>query len=251
MAQLLQPVDTIASARLTPEEREGLILQCMPVVYAIARRMIASLGADVALEDLVSAGTVGLIHAVDNFEPAQDVKLQTYAAHRIRGAMLDNLRENDWFPRRQRGHLKRMQEAMSAAQAKHQSFQVSDDDVAAELGVSVDQYRETMASLPVTRVVSLEETTQDSDNSFEPSCGEDPSEILERAEIAKLLESALGRLPQEEQSVLGLYYEQEMTPQEITTITKLPVKRVYQLKAQAILRLRSDLGRRLLRRTKT
>jgi RNA polymerase sigma factor for flagellar operon FliA len=223
----------------------------MPVVYAIARRMIASVSASVSLEDLVSAGTVGLIHAVDNYDAAMDVKLQTYAAHRIRGAMLDNLRDSDWFSRRQRGHLKRLQEAMAAAQAKHQNTQVSDEDVAAELGVSVAEYRDTLASLPVTRVVSLEEAVQDNAEGFEPAGGEQPSEILERAQMAQLLEKALGRISVEEQTVLSLYYQEGLTPQEITEVTKLPVKRIYQLKAQAILRLRADLGKRILRRTRT
>jgi len=232
---------------ISAQAREELILECMPVVYAIARRMIASMSAEVSLEDLVSAGTVGLIHAVDNYDLGMDVKLQTYAAHRIRGAMLDNLRDSDWFSRRQRGHLKRLQGAMTAAQAKHQSTQVSDEDVAAEMGVTVEEYRDTLASLPVTRVVSLEEALQDNTEGFEPAGGDQPSEILERAQMAQLLEKALGRISTEEQTILSLYYQEGMTPQEITAITKLPVKRVYQLKAQAILRLRADLGRRVLR----
>jgi len=246
-SQTLEPTE---STKIGPREREELILQCMPVVYAIARRMIASMSAEVSLEDLVSAGTVGLIHAVDNFDSRMDVKLQTYAAHRIRGAMLDNLRDNDWFSRRQRGHLKRMQEAMATAQAKHQRTMVSDEDVASEMGVTVEQYRETLASLPVTRVVSLEDTVHDDAEGFEPAGGDQPSEILERAQMADLLEKALGRISTEEQLVLSLYFEEGLTPQEITTVTNLPVKRVYQLKAQAILRLRADLGRRLVRRTR-
>jgi RNA polymerase sigma factor FliA len=245
-----QTIEIDESTELNARQREELILDCMPVVYAIARRMIASLTAEVALEDLVSAGTVGLIHAVDNYDPRTDVKLQTYAAHRIRGAMLDNLRDNDWFSRRQRGHIKRLQEGMAAAQAKNQSAQVSDEDVATQLGVTVEQYRETLASLPVTRVVSLEEATQDDGETFEPSGGDQPSEILERTQMAQLLEKALGRISTDEQTILSLYYEEGLAPQEIATVTKLPIKRVYQLKAQAILRLRADLGRRLLRRSR-
>jgi RNA polymerase sigma factor FliA len=247
-SQTLEPVSAIG---INAGEREELILECMPVVYAIARRMISAVSSEVSLEDLVSAGTVGLIHAVDNYDSRADVKLQTYAAHRIRGAMLDNLRDNDWFSRRQRGHMKRMQEAMAAAQAKHQSTMVSDEDIAAEMGVTVDQYRDTLASLPVTRVVSLEETVHGDSEGFEPTGGDLPSEILERAQMAELLEKALGKISAEEQVVLSLYYEEGMAPQEIATITNLPVKRVYQLKAQAILRLRADLGRRLVRRTKS
>ena len=248
---LLQAVEASEVCQLSVQQREDLILECMPVVYAIARRLIASLTTEVALEDLVSAGTVGLIHAVDNYDPRLDVKIQTYAAHRIKGAMLDNLRDNDWFSRRQRGHLKRLQEGMAAAQARHQTSQVSDEEVAAELGITVEQYRDTLASLPVTRVVSLEEATREDGETFEPAGGEQPSEILERAQMAQLLEKALGRISAEEQTLLGLYYEEGLTPQEISVVTKLPIKRVYQMKAQAILRLRADLGRRLLRRSRT
>jgi RNA polymerase sigma factor for flagellar operon FliA len=247
---LLQTIDSCELSEPQIQNREELILQCMPVVYAIARRLIAAMSTEVALEDLVSAGTVGLIHAVDNYDSGMQVKLQTYAAHRIRGAMLDNLRDHDWFSRRQRGHLKRVQEALGSAQAKHQSSQVSDEAIAAEMGVSVEQYRDTIASLPVTRVVSLEETANEDGETFEPIGGESPSEILERAEMAQLLQNALSRIPEEERTILSLYYDESLTPQEIAQVINYPIKRVYQLKAQGILRLRSSLGRRLLRRQK-
>jgi len=237
---------------LTPEEREELILRSMPLVYSIARRLISSLTANVSLEDLVSAGTVGLIHAVDNFEPDFEVKLQSYAAHRIRGAMLDNVRANDWLPRRQRAHLKRLQDGMLAAQTKHQRFHVSDEEVAAELEISVEQYRTTLASLPITRVVSIEEGEGEGDGGATViASGDVPSQTLEKAEMAKLLENALGRLTKEEQTVLSLHYEEDMSPQEIARITNLPVKRIYQVKAQAILRLRTSLHRRILRKPKS
>ena len=240
----------ISEYRLSPEEREELILQSMPLVYSIARRLIGQLSSEVSLDDLVSAGTVGLIHAVDHFDPRFEAKVNTYAAHRIRGAMLDSIRTNDWIPRRQRAHIKRLQDAMAQAQSKHGRFFVSDDEIALELGVPVEEYRETLASLPVTRVVSLEETERDGENSADQPASELPSEILERAELSQLLEGAIQRLPAEEQTLLGLYYEEGMSPQEIAEIMKLPVKRVYQLKAQSILRLKTSLQRRLLRRPK-
>ena len=90
----------------------------MPLVYSIAKRIVGGLPAEASFEDLVSAGTVGLIHAIDNFDSAYDAKLSTYAAHRIRGAMLDSIRSSDWIPRRQRAHIKRLQNAVENAQKK-------------------------------------------------------------------------------------------------------------------------------------
>src|ERR1700681_8608 len=129
----------ISEYRLNPDEREELILQSMPLVYAIARRLIGSLSSEVSLDDLVSAGTVGLIHAIDNFDPRFEAKVNTYAAHRIRGAMLDSIRSNDWIPRRQRAHIKRLQDAMALAQRKHGRFFVADDEIASELGIPVEE----------------------------------------------------------------------------------------------------------------
>jgi RNA polymerase sigma factor FliA len=241
----------ISEYGLNPDEREELILQSMPLVYAIARRLIGSLSSEVSLDDLVSAGTVGLIHAIDNFDPRFEAKVNTYAAHRIRGAMLDSIRSNDWIPRRQRAHIKRLQDAMALAQRKHGRFFVTDDEIASELGIPVEEYRETLASLPVTRVVSLEESERDGENTADQPAAELPSEILERTELSQLLEHAIHRLPPEEQTLLSLSYEEGMSPQEIAQIMKLPIKRVYQLKSQSILRLKTSLQRRLLRRPKS
>jgi RNA polymerase sigma factor for flagellar operon FliA len=238
---------------LSTQQREDLILESMPLVYSIAKRMIGGLPAEASFEDLVSAGTVGLIHAIDNFDSAYDAKLSTYAAHRIRGAMLDSIRSSDWIPRRQRAHIKRLQNAIESVQRKFQRLSVTEQEIAAELGISIEEYRETLASLPVTRVVSIEETERDGQNSAElisDTGAELPSVILEREQFLEFLATAIRRLDTEEQAVLSLYYQEGMVPQEIAEIMKLPVKRVYQLKAQSILRLRASLQRRTMREKK-
>jgi RNA polymerase sigma factor for flagellar operon FliA len=235
----------------TQQERDKLILQWMPLVYSIARRMAWIVAGEMTFEDLVSVGTVGLISAIDNFDPSYDVKLNTYATYRIRGAILDSIRSSDWMPRRQRARVKLMQNAMAKAQNKHQRIDVSDHEIANELNVSVEEYRESVASLPVTRIVSIEETEQDGDNrggTCSTSHEELPSTILEREELHSFLDEAIRRLAPEEQTVLSLHYDEELSPQEIARIMKIPAKRVYQLKAQAILRLRATLNRRVLRR---
>jgi RNA polymerase sigma factor for flagellar operon FliA len=238
---------------LTTQQREDLILESMPLVYSIAKRMIGGLSAEASFEDLVSAGTVGLIHAIDNFDAGYDAKLSTYAAHRIRGAMLDSIRSSDWIPRRQRAHLKRLQNAIESVQKKVQRLNVTEQEIAEELGISIEEYRETLASLPVTRVVSIEETDRDGQSSAElisDTAAELPSVILERTQFLEFLATAIRHLDSEEQAVLSLYYQEGMGPQEIAQIMNLPVKRVYQLKAQSILRLRASMQRRTMREKK-
>ena len=243
----------VAPRILTTQQREDLILESMPLVYSIAKRMIGGLPPEASFEDLVSAGTVGLIHAIDNFDSAYDAKLTTYAAHRIRGAMLDSIRASDWIPRRQRAHIKRVQNAIESAQKKVQRMDVTEQEIAAEMGVSVEEYREILASLPVTRVVSIEETDRDGQTSAE-SISDTGSELasvtLEREQFLTFLATAIQRLDSEEQAVLSFYYQEGMGPQEIAQIMNLPVKRVYQLKAQSILRLRASMQRRGMRDTK-
>jgi RNA polymerase sigma factor for flagellar operon FliA len=223
----------------------------MPLVYSIAKRLIGVLSSAASLEDLISAGTLGLIHAIDNYDPSFQAKLDTFAAHRIRGAMLDSVRAADWIPRRQRSSLKRLQEAMANAQKKHHRLNVNEQEIAAELGISVAAYRELLSSVPVTRVVSLEETVADGENGLAhtPSDGTELASMkVERAQMHQFLKAAIRRLDDEERTVLNLYYEEGRTPQEIGGIMNLPAKRVYQLKAQSILRLRTALNRRLLRK---
>ena len=241
----------VRAGAVGPEEREKLILLWMPLVYSIAKRMTWTLAGEMSFEDLVSAGTVGLINAIDHFDASYEVKLNTYAAHRIRGAILDSVRSSDWMPRRQRARIKSLQSAVANAQKKHQRVDVSDHEIAAELGVSVEEYRESLASLPVTRIVSIEETEKNGETASDncsSSQEELPSAILEREEFHNLLADAIRRLAPEEQTVLSFYYDEGLSPQEIARVMKVPAKRVYQLKAQAILRLRVALNRRLLRR---
>jgi RNA polymerase sigma factor for flagellar operon FliA len=166
--------------------------------------------------------------------------------------MLDSIRSSDWIPRRQRAHIKRLQTAVENVQKKVHRLNVTEQEIAVELGVSVDEYREMLASLPVTRVVSIEETVRDGQNRAElisDSESELASVVLERAQFLEFLATAVQRLDSEEQAVLSLYYQEGMGPQEIAQIMNLPVKRIYQLKAQSIVRLRASMQRRTMRDT--
>jgi RNA polymerase sigma factor for flagellar operon FliA len=231
--------------------RDELILSSMALVYSIARRLISTLPPETSMDDLVSAGTIGLIHAVNNFDPKLDIKLSTYAAHRIRGAMLDSLRAADWVPRRQRTRLKRLQLAVDQAQSESMETNLPDDRIAESLGTSVEEYREMLAAVSVTRVVSIEGMSEDGSSAADylTDEGAEPVwEAIERDQLRELLRKGIERLDDEERAVLSFYYDEEMAPQEIAQIMGLPAKRVYQLKSQAILRLRSAVGRRLMKR---
>ena len=233
---------------ISSEERDRLILDNLPQVRLIARRIHDKLPESVSLDDLISTGVVGLITAVDHFDPAQNVKLKTYAEYKIRGAILDSLRELDWAPRQKRKKAKQIEAAISAAQQRlHRS--PTEDEVAAGLGVSLDEYHEWLVEVRGVNIGSLEyvggeEEGRDLLQFVSDTEADWPSNLLERSELEKLLASAIAKMPEVERNVLALYYHEEMTLREIASVMSLHESRVSQLKSQAILRLRTYMERR-------
>src|SRR5947207_7995055 len=144
-----------ATVGMSPDERDRLILENLPQVRLIARRIHDKLPESVSLDDLVSTGVVGLITAVDNFDPSQNVKLKTYAEYKIRGAILDSLRELDWSPRQTRKKAKQIEAAISLAEQRiHRA--PTEDEVANELDLSLDEYHEWLVEVRGVNVGSLE-----------------------------------------------------------------------------------------------
>ena len=234
--------------RMSRDERDALILENLPQVRLIARRIHDKLPETVSLDDLVSTGVVGLITAIDNFDPSQNVKLKTYAEYTIRGAILDSLRALDWAPRQKRKKAKLIERAISAAEQRlHRS--PSEDEVAEQLSIGLDEYHEWLVEIRGVNIGSLEYVGGEDESrdllQFVSDTEEDwPSNLFERAELEKLLASAIEKMPQPERTVLGLYYHEEMTLREIATIMNLHESRVSQLKSQAVLRLRTYMERR-------
>jgi RNA polymerase sigma factor for flagellar operon FliA len=230
------------------EERDRLIIENLPQVRLIARRIHDKLPESVSLDDLVSTGVVGLITAVDNFDPSQNVKLKTYAEYKIRGAILDSLRELDWAPRQKRKKAKQIECAINKAEQRlHRA--PAEDEVAAELGVSLDEYHDWLVEIRGVNIGSLEYAGgEEEGRDLLQFVSDDeqhwPSNLLERAELEKLLASAIAKMPEVERNVLALYYYNELTLREIATVMSLHESRVSQLKSQAILRLRTYMERR-------
>lgn len=230
------------------KSREDLIIEHLPQVKLIARRIHERLPVSVSLEDLVSVGVVGLIAAIDRYDPKHDVKLKTYAEYKIRGAILDNLRGLDWAPRQQRKRAKSIETAIAALEQELQRTPI-EDEIATRLEITVPEYHEWLSESHGLTLGSLENTGTDDEgcNLLRYLADSDehwPSQILERAELERLLASAIEKMSELERTVLSLYYYEEMTLREIAKVLALHESRISQLKSQAILRLRSFMQKR-------
>jgi RNA polymerase sigma factor FliA len=238
-----------ASTTLSTEEREQLILEHLPQVRLIARRIHERLPDSVNLDDLISTGVVGLISAIDRFDASLNVKLKTYAEYKIRGAILDSLRGLDWAPRQQRKRSKQIEAAISQAEQKlHRS--PTEEEIAKELGLTIEGYHEWLVEVRGLNLGSLESSAPDDDSGrdlLRYISGDEeelPSRLLERSELQRLLAEAIGKMPDVEKTVLSLYYYEEMTLREISKIVHLHESRISQLKSQAVLRLRAYMEKR-------
>jgi RNA polymerase sigma factor FliA len=237
-----------ASTGYSAEERESLIIEHLSQVRLIARKIHERLPESVSIEDLVSTGIVGLISAIDRFDPSLNVKLKTYAEYKIRGAILDSLRGLDWAPRQQRKKAKLIEAAIASAEQKLKRAP-REEEIASELGVSMEEYHCWLVEIRGVNLGSLESGGNDEDNRdllrFVADKEENwPSNVVERSELERLLAEAIQRMPQIERTVLSLYYQKELTLREISKVVNLHESRISQLKSQAVLRLRSYLEKR-------
>jgi RNA polymerase sigma factor for flagellar operon FliA len=243
----MMPYRSATEESINDAERERLILEHLPQVRLIARRIQERLPENISLEDLISTGVIGLISAIDNFDASHNVKLKTYAEYKIRGAILDSLRGLDWAPRQKRRQAKQIEAAIAAAEQRLQRVPL-EEEIAAELKISLEEYRSWMTEIRGLNIASLEcagaETGKDLLQYIPDEGGQQPAALLERAELERLLAEGIEGIPPIEKTVLGLYYQEELTLREIAGIVKLHESRISQLKSQAILRLRNYLGAR-------
>lgn len=234
-----------AVCEMNNDEREQLILQHLPQVRLIARRIQERLPENISLEDLVSTGVIGLIAAIDNFDSSHNVKLKTYAEYKIRGAILDSLRGLDWAPRQKRRQAKRIEAAICAAEQRLKRAP-TEDEIAEQLEISLEEYHEWLVEIRGLNIASLEYTSSDQGKDllhYLPD-GDDnlPSTLLEKSELERLLARGIDAIPPMERTVLGLYYNEELTLREIAQVVNLHESRISQLKSQAILRLRTYMA---------
>jgi RNA polymerase sigma factor for flagellar operon FliA len=233
---------------VTGEERERLIIEHLPQVRLIARKIHERVPDSVALDDLLSAGVLGLIHAIDNFDPTQNVKLRTYAEYRIRGAILDSLRACDWAPRMKRKLARTLEAGLLKAEQRWGRVP-EEAEIAAELGMPVEEYRTKLGEVAALDIGELEFLRDERETpillKYVSTPDEDsPAQQLEKVELERLIAGAIDRIPAAEKTVLSLYFYEEMTLREIAEIMGIHFSRVSQIKTQAILRLRNAIGQR-------
>jgi RNA polymerase sigma factor for flagellar operon FliA len=235
-----------------PEEnrKEQIIMEFLPFIRYSARRLGWRLPPGMSEEDLISSGVVGLLDALQRFQPGT-VKLKTYAEHRIRGAMLDELRAADTLPRNVRDRVNAMKNAHT--RLEHQLGRLPDDfEVAAAIGVSLDEYHKTLRESGSALLLRFEDFTgrggeEGTDGLLQAIPdreGRDPLSLLERSDMKDLLADVIRELPEKERLVLSLYYWDELTMKEIGKVLGLTEGRVSQLHGQALLRCKSRFSMR-------
>jgi len=228
--------------------REYFIKQYAPLVKYVAGKVAIGLPQSVDYDDLVGFGVFGLIDAIDKFDPSKDVKFKTYAVTRIRGAIFDELRNQDWVPRSVRQKSREVEEAITRLEARL-GRSASDSEVAQEMGLSVDHYNDLLKKISGTTILSLHDVWYTGDendkvtivDSIESPQSLNPDDIVERMDIKRVIIEALNELPDKEKKVLVLYYYEDLTLREIGKILEVTESRVSQLHTKAILRLRARL----------
>lgn len=229
----------------TSQLREKLIIEYSPLVKLVAGRLVMYLGYNVEYEELCSYGIFGLIDAIDKFDPRKGIKFETYASLRIRGAILDQIRKNDWIPRTIRQRQKQLDTAIKDIEAQT-GRPATDEEIAAALGISDDELTDWQSQMKLTNVVSLNEFMESgAEVAGDSSMGghfASPEEVMEDSELKEMLAESLELLTEKEKSVILFYYYEELTLKEIASILEVSESRISQLHTKALQKMRSRLG---------
>uniref|UniRef100_UPI0040577379 FliA/WhiG family RNA polymerase sigma factor n=1 Tax=Acetatifactor sp. TaxID=1872090 RepID=UPI0040577379 len=230
-----------------PDVREKIILEYASLVKVVAGRLSMYLGYNVEYDDLVSYGIFGLIDAIDKFDCFKEVKFETYASLRIRGAILDQIRKMDWIPRTIRQKQKKI-EAVIKEIEQTTGRSATDEEIAASLGISDDEYLEWQSQMKITGLVSLNEYMESGSDVSQDysrhssSRFEGPEERIEKEELSKVLGEALELLTEKERKVITLYYYEELTLKEISNVLEVSESRISQLHTRALQKMKGKMG---------
>lgn len=228
--------------------REKLILKYSPLVKFIAGRVGANLPASVDQADLVSYGIFGLIDAIEKFDLSREIKFETYAMPRIRGAILDELRALDWVPRSVRAKARQMENAYYGLETKLKRVP-TDEEVAAEMNITVAELNDTVKDIYNSNVAALDDVLAPSDkgesltllDTIKDPHAVEPTANIEHEELATLLADSIDDLPEKEKMVITLYYFEGLTLKEIGEVLGVTESRICQMHTKAVLRLRGKL----------
>jgi RNA polymerase sigma factor for flagellar operon FliA len=234
-----------------PNSDDATLVRYSPLVRKLALQLLSRLPASVQLDDLIQAGMIGLLDATRRYQESPDAQFETYATARIRGAMLDELRSQDWLPRSVRSKSRRIESAIQKQEQARMRAPI-ESEVAAELGVSLEEYREMLAEAHGVQILHYEDfnhdNEQDSSHWHDGQAGTDqagapatPLDTLLAGDLKRALVGAIEALPEREKLLMALCYEQGLNLKEIGAVLGVTEARVCQLRSQAIARIRSRL----------
>jgi RNA polymerase sigma factor FliA len=223
-------------------DRKGWIERYASLAKRIAHYMMARLPASVEFDDVLQAGMLGLLDAVSRYEETQGAQFETYAAQRIRGAIVDDLRRNDWMPRSVRKSMRRIEAAISRLE-QSLGRHPTEKEIASQLGVRVEEYQEQLDKARGHQVLYAEDfRNPDGESVVDASGPQDILGALVDEELRQRLATGIAGLPEREKTVMSLYYEKEMNLREIGQVIGVTESRVCQLHSQAVARLRARLN---------
>ena len=230
------------SEKRDDESREKLILACMPYIKASAYRMSPYTNSTQDVNDLVSAGIIGLIDAIKGFDPTKGSGFKNYAKYRIRGSIMDEIRAMNWVPYSVRDKARKIQQTMQEI-SRDEDTPPSEQEMAEAMGISLEKYRSMLMEVNRMTLSLLEDTFTDGDIPGDPdnASGDSPEEEIMLAERRALLGDAIDRLSEKERLVVTLYYYEEMTMKEIGEVMNVSESRICQIHSSAILRLHARL----------
>ncbi len=235
---------------LTQEERQAILVHYIPLIHFVAGRLATRLPPNVSLDDLIGAGAIGLMDALDKYDPSKGVQFKTYAEFRIRGAILDELRSMDWVPRSVRKKIARLERAYLELE-RELGRPAEDEEVARALNMGLEELYTLLDQAKGVTFLDIDfikkrlpENHSDEDlfDLIADEDGPDPFQQLNLMEVKQVLVEAISQLPQKEQLVLSLYYFEELTMKEIGEIMGYTESRISQMHSRAILRLRGKLA---------
>jgi len=227
-------------------DHDALIRQYSPLVRRLAHHMMAKLPPNVQVDDLIQVGLIGLSEALTRFEASQGVQFETFATQRIRGAMIDELRENDWMSRGSRKSQKEIKVALRRLEHRL-GRSPTETEIAAELGMDLAEYQSLLNKVRGTQLVYLEDMAggSEGEDSFLDrhmvDGDSDPMQMLRNQRLRQSLVEAIKNLPEREQYIMSMYYEKDMNLKEIAAVLGVTESRICQLHSQSIARLRSKM----------
>lgn len=235
------------NGNMSQTTRDRLIMEHAPLIKYIVNRIAQRLPSHVDLDDLMNTGVIGLMDAIEKYNPEKNCKFKTYAEFRIKGAILDQLRSLDWVPRSVRQKSRKLEAAYSQMEQKL-GRSASDEEVAGELGVEIKKFHEMLNQVRGISVVNLDEVRNASDlekknliDVLEDTTGEDPAGALNIDEMKRMVAESISQLPEKERLVISLYYYDELNMKEVGKILDITESRVCQIHTKSILRLRAKL----------